>query len=140
MATKKNAASKWTGQHARWADVRIFQIAGELLVTGDGSGYLIAREIAEGDIRTTEKDFRLLLRSYTKLAPTEIEREVRRVRARADGHEVVTTKTTWEVKTTAGRAVFGEDEGEARRFATRASGRTVVKVTRRRTTRAPKGG
>lgn len=96
-------AKLWTGTLEEHAGARLLEIAARMTREGQMAGIDLAAEVVDGDVGdTTEERFRELVNRYTHAPPDEIDREVRRVRARADGREVETVEVFWRVKLASG--------------------------------------
>lgn len=140
-----SAKKPWTPRHVNEAKAALYRLAAEAILKGDLAGAdSFMRLAADEQITTSEGTFQLGL-IVCSLSAEAVEREMRWVRARAEGRVVETVETQWLVRGNRGASSsFGTDddaESRARTFAKLRAGRRVVRVniTRRRIRRAEEG-
>ncbi len=108
-------AEAWTEAHEREADARLYEIAARLLREKQERAHQVARA-TYGEQTQKEEHFRAAL-LYAGLAPAEIDREVRRTRARAEGRvspDVITTERLFCIRFADGTYEGIDEEGVER--------------------------
>jgi hypothetical protein len=114
MSKRKTNVIAWTDKHAREADARLLELAAWVVRNGPSfgtAGFALARMVSSGMLNdTTERRFRLALKEDIGLKRSAIDREVRRVCARAEGRCAETADRCYRVLHPDGRYEGPGDE------------------------------
>jgi hypothetical protein len=94
MATKSK--TPWGEKHEQEADARLYEIAARMLREETPGAYALAQSVTGSDVPGEDEATFAMALERAGLTPAEVAREVRRVRARAEGR--IVEERVWAVR------------------------------------------